>query len=181
MHSVLADRYSRAIFELALESKHQDRLFNELRSLDEILFNDSTIHDFLLSPLVKVEEKEAALEKALAQASILPETKAFVLLLAHKNRLGLFHEIVQTLQVQSDENHGLVRGNVRSAAVLGPEDRKRIEEIVSRYTNKQVLLTYKEDPQLIGGLIADVGSHTFDDSIASHLRRLKDEITRRTN
>jgi F-type H+-transporting ATPase subunit delta len=95
--------------------------------------------------------------------------------------LGLFHDIVTSYEVIADEAHGVTRGTVRSATVLGPEDRKRIEELVSKATKKQVILTYKEDPALVGGLVAEVGSFTFDDSITSHLKRINEQLTRSLN
>ncbi len=78
------------------------------------------------------------------------------------------------------KNTELSRGTVRSTTVLAPEERKRIEETVNRVTHKQPLLTYKEDPALLGGMVAEVGNYTFDDSLASHLRRMNEQLTRRT-
>ncbi len=93
--------------------------------------------------------------------------KNFTLLLARKQRLPIFNDVVTAYQQFSDESHGVTRGQVRSAAALGPDDRKRIEDIVSKATKKKVILTYKEDPSLLGGLVAEVGSYTFDDSLTS--------------
>jgi F-type H+-transporting ATPase subunit delta len=67
---------------------------------------------------------------------------------------------------------------VRSATVLAPEERQRVEEFVGRATQKHVILTYKEDPTLLGGLVANVGSLTFDDSLSSHLKRINEQINR---
>ena len=67
---------------------------------------------------------------------------------------------------------------MRSATVLAPEERKQIETLVSRATKKQVILSYKEDPSLVGGLVAEVGSFTFDDSLISHLKRINEQLTR---
>jgi F-type H+-transporting ATPase subunit delta len=103
--------------------------------------------------------------------------KNFVFLLARKQRLDVFGDIVAVYQILADQKHGVVRGTVRSTTVLAPEERKRIEETVNRVTRKQSLLTYKEDSQLLGGMVAEVGSYTFDDSLASHLRRMNEQLT----
>lgn len=106
--------------------------------------------------------------------------KNFVFLLARKQRLGIFNDVVTAYQALADEKHGVVRGTVRSTTVLAPDERKRIEQTVNRVTKKNSILTYKEDPLLLGGLVAEVGSYTFDDSLASHLRRMNEQLTRRT-
>src|SRR4029077_20300117 len=95
-----------------------------------------------------------------------------------KNRLGIFSEIVTAFEHITDEAHGVTRGTVRSATVLAPEERKRIETLVGRATKKQVILTYKEDPSLLGGLVAEVGSFTFDDSLHAHLKRINEQLNR---
>lgn len=175
----LANRYARAIFELATEAGHQDKVLDELRALQGLFAKDESISAFLHSPLTRPEDQVKVMTAALKSAGLSQETVAFILLLAEKGRFPLFEQIVDAVKTQSDLAHGVTRGQVKSAAVLSPEERKRIEEIVGRYTNKQVILTYKEDNSVIGGLIAEVGTYTFDDTLTSHLRRLKDEMTRR--
>lgn len=179
--SELALRYAKALYALAAENKQQDMVFTQLRALSEVTFGDEQIHRFLASPLIRPSDKEAVFEQALKVADVSDSVKKFLLVLAKKNRLAFFDQILTAYQTIADEDHGMVRGEVRSAAVLAPEERQRIEEIVSRVTNKQALLTYKEDPQILGGLIAEVGSYTFDDSIQSHLRRMKEQLNRRTH
>lgn len=177
--SELANRYARAVFELASQSGKQDRVLEELRALQTLFEKEKVIHEFLASPLNRPEEREKALATALKSSGVSEETLAFVLLLAQKGRIALFSQIVEAVKSQSDLAHGVTRGMVRSASVLTPDDRKRIEDIVSRFTKKQVILTYKEDSSVIGGLIAEVGTFSFDDTLTSHLRRLKDEMMRR--
>jgi len=176
----LANRYARAVLELITESGKQELVLNELRALQTLFEKDDSIREFLHSPLVKAGDREKALSAALKPVGLSPDTLAFVMLLSEKGRLPIFNKIVEAIKTQNDMAHGVTRGNVRSATVLTPDERKSIEQTVSKYTQKQVILNYKEDPGVIGGLIAEVGSFTFDDTLTSHLRRLKDEMTRRT-
>lgn len=178
-NSELANRYARAIFELSTEAGAQEKVLSELRVLQTLFSKDEAVAAFIHSPLTRPEEQVKVMTAALKPAGLSSETMAFVILLAEKGRIPLFEQIVDAVKTQSDLANGVTRGQVKSAAVLSPEERKRIEEIVGRYTNKQVILTYKEDNSVIGGLIAEVGTYTFDDTLTSHLRRLKDEMTRR--
>ena len=95
-----------------------------------------------------------------------------------KGRVELLPEIALAYEARSDEANGVTRGEVRSSTVLTSEERARIESKVSEVTKKKVILTYKEDPEVIGGLIAEVGGYRFDDTLRSHLKRLKDDINR---
>ncbi len=175
---ILASRYAKALYGLAKEKNEQDAVFAQMRIIEEAFSMEKQIEDFIHSPLYRPIDKVRAIEKLMGGLAVADSLKNFLTLLAKKNRLPLLAEIVTAYQAFADEAHGVTRGVVRSATVLGPEDRKRVEEIVSRATKKQVILTYTEDASLVGGLVAQVGSYTFDDSLFSHLNRINEQLTR---
>jgi F-type H+-transporting ATPase subunit delta len=179
--SEVAKRYAKALFDIANESKKHSEIFDQLRAFAEALSKDKTVLNFFISPLTQPEAKEKSLKAALQAQGISPEFSAFVLLLFRKNRLSQFPQIAEAFQGLSDEANKVTRGEVSSAYALSQEENKQLEEIVSKVTQKKVILTYKQDAHLIGGLRAQVGSYSFDDSIETHLNRLKDELKRRAN
>lgn len=174
----VAMRYARALYSYAQEKGEQDLVFDQMRVVDEAFRSDNDIAEHLASRMIPPSDKTNAIEKLVAAVALSPTLKNFLLLLAQKNRLPIFSEVVTAYQTISDEAHGVTRGTVRSATVLGPDERKRVAELVSKATKKQVILTYKEDPSLLGGLVAEVGSFTFDDSLISHLKRINEQLTR---
>ncbi len=178
--SQVAHRYARAIYELAVEAGTLDKVFNDLRDLEAVFAKDKEINDFLTNPLIDSVARAQALEKALAGKGLSKEAHHLVLLLAKRERIGAFTEIVAAYEEHADAANKVCRGTVRSAATLDPDERKRIETTVEKVLSKKVIMTYKVDPDVIGGLIAQVGSYTFDDTIASHLRRMNEELKRRT-
>lgn len=179
MRSMLvATRYARAVYNLAKETNEQDAVFEQMRVIDDAFSLEKDIIEFVHSPVVRPTDKVKVIEGLAAKVKLPDVLKNFLLVLARKNRLDLFPEIMTAYQAISDEAHGVTRGVVRSATVLPPDERKRIEQLVGKATKKQVILTYKEDPTLLGGLVAEVGSFTFDDSLSSHLIRIKEQLTR---
>jgi len=178
--SEVAGRYAKAVFELAVDNRTQDKVFSDLRELSRVFAEDKGIHEFLVSPLVTGEQRVAALQKALDNKGVSKEVVDLVYLLARKDRLGAFADIVNAFEAEADAANNVARGTVRSATTLGQDERKRIEDQVERVLKKKVILSYKVDPSVIGGLVAQVGSYTFDDSIASHLKRMNEELKRRT-
>ena len=179
--SQIGMRYADALYQLASEKSLNDETFAQLCSIAEALDLDPTIQNFLSSPLIRPLEKEKAFAGAFKSVHANELVKNFIFLLARKQRLGILNDVVTAFQNLADQKHGVVRGTVRSPTVLAPEERKRIEETVNRVTKKNAILTYKEDPQLLGGLVAEVGSYTFDDSLASHLRRMNEQITQKNH
>lgn len=175
----IANRYAKSVFELARETKNDEKVLDQLRALDTSLNKDPEIIEFLSSPLVKLEDREKALAQALKGTGALPEVEQLMLLLVNKGRVSVFSEVVEAFQKLIDDANGVVRGTVRSAATLSPAERQQIEATVEKVLKKKVIMTYKVDPSVIGGLVAQAGSYTFDDSLNSHLQRLNDELKRR--
>lgn len=178
--SEVAKRYARALFELAVDNRSQEKVFNDLRALADAFSKDKETHEFLVSPIVAGPQKEAVLKKVLEGKGVSNEVVETTLLLARNERLGVFSDLVHAFETEMDASNGVIRGTVRSAAALSPEERQRIEHTVEKYLNKKVIMTYKVDPTVIGGLVAQVGSYTFDDSISTHLTRMNEELKRRT-
>ncbi len=178
--SELSQRYAKAVYELAAENRTQDKVFADLRALAEAFSKDADIQAFMADPTVKAETHVALVEKSLAGKGVSKEANDLLVLLARNGRFSLFQEIVQAFEAQADAANGVARGTVRSATTLSQAERQRIEETVEKALNKKVIMTYKVDPTVIGGLVAQVGSFTFDDSISSHLRRMNEELKRRT-
>lgn len=175
----LANRYAKALYELSVENKSQDTVIAHLRVLSEVFTKDKSIHDFLVSPIVTANERETVLKAALQDKGITTEVVDAVMLLARNDRFALYPELVAAFESQADAANNVCRGTVRSATMLGPDERRRVEETVERVMKKKVIMTYKVDPSVIGGLVAQVGSYTFDDSIDSHLKRMNEELKRR--
>lgn len=176
--ALVASRYARALFNLAKENKEQDALFEQMRVIDDAFSLEKDITEFVHSPLIRPADKEKAIAGLIAKIKISDTLKNFLLVLAKKNRLDLFPEVLTAFQQINDESNGVTRGTVRSATPLAPEERKRLEQLVGKATKKQVILTYKEDPSLLGGMVAEVGSFTFDDSLSAHLTRINEQLNR---
>lgn len=174
--SELAKRYAKAIFEIAVENKTQEKVLAELRALATVFSKDPEISQFLMSPLVSTDDRKKMLKSALSNKGVSQEVHDLLLLLANNGRFELFHDVVLAFEGQIDSANNVVRGQVRSASTLGQAERQQIEQTVEKVLKKKVIMTYKVDPSVIGGLVAQVGSHTFDDSIASHLRRMGEEL-----
>ncbi len=177
-YSEVASRYAKALFMLSKEAGSQNEIYSQLQFLADAMEKDPEIMTFLTSPLVTNENKESVFKNGL-NGKFSGETKSFLLLLAKKGRVELIPEIVLAFQSLIDDANGITRGTVKSPVPLSQEEQKRIEDTVSRYTGKKVILSYEENKDIIGGLVAEVGSYTFDDSLTSHLTRLNEELNRR--
>lgn len=177
MINEVALKYGRALFAVTQEKGNSEQVLSELRVIVGVL-SQPDVADFLSSSLVPIEARQAILDKAL-KGKIAEQTHHLVLAALEKGRLDQMEGILRSFEEAMDNLHGALRGTVTSAAALGAEERKSIEEKISKTTGKKVILTFEIDPNLVGGMVAQVGGWTFDDSVKSHLTRLGEELNRR--
>lgn len=179
--SELAKRYAGALFEAVAEKAQYTAVLEQLRALEKAINSNEDVRAFMTSSLIKGEEKAKAIAETFKTVQALEPVKNLAVLLANNDRLDELSAIVQAYQAKTDEAHGVVRGTVRSAAALAPEQRQSVEAQVAHVTGKKVIMEYKQDESLIGGLVAEVGSLTFDDSLDTQLRLLNEELKRRAH
>jgi F-type H+-transporting ATPase subunit delta len=108
----------------------------------------------------------------LAQAGLPPLVGDFIRLLHLKGRLGLLGEISQAYQKLLDEKNGLARGVLTVAAPLDDRQLAAIKAALGTFVGREVELTVKEDPALIGGVVARIGDLTVDGSLRTRFDRL---------
>lgn len=171
-------RYARAFLALTKQKGVHARALVELRGLRDVIEHDKAISDYFQNPLISPDQKKNAITASLKDKGLLEETTSLLTLLADRNRLGEMHSIVDALQERIDDEEGLTRGVVRSARPLAPEALRELETKISTTLKKKIVLTFKEDSKLLGGVVAQVGGWTFDDSLETHLKKMNEDLNR---
>ncbi|WP_413289470.1 ATP synthase F1 subunit delta [Bdellovibrio sp. HCB337] len=179
--SEVSRRYAKALMALAKQKGQHARAHSELEAIAKVFKTDATVHDYFLNPLIGPDAKLAVVKNSFQGKGLSEEVYNTLLLLAEKNRMGKFEEIVAAFEEQMDVEQNVTRGSVKSAKALSEGDKKDLEGKITKILNKKIILTYKEDPTLLGGVVAQVGGWTFDDSIETHLIKLNEELNRRAN
>ncbi len=179
--SEVARRYAKALVAVAKQKGQADRVQKEVAAVASAFKADAQIQGYFENPLITPEQKKAVIQNTFGGKGLLEEVFNLLLLLAEKNRIGGFEEIAAAYQEQMDVEQGITRGSVKSAKALSDEAKKDLESRINKILNKKIILTYKEDPTLLGGVVAEVGGWTFDDSIETHLIKLNEELNRRAN
>jgi F-type H+-transporting ATPase subunit delta len=122
---------------------------------------------------VPVPRKRATVDQLLAQAGLLPVVGKLLLLLAERDRLVLLPDLIAAYQQRLLDYRNVVRVEVTTALPLADAHAHQIEQSLARATGKTVQLSTRVDPNIVGGLVARVGSTVFDGSVTSQLQRMK--------
>jgi len=174
---VSANRYAKALFDVALEEKA------DLAKVDQDLH--AVVGMMKASPDLArasgfsstTEAQRRSLMESVSKAMALsvPVTKTLVLL-ARTGKLELIPDLAAAYQERLLAHQNIVRADVTSAAPLSPEKTKALEESLSKVTGKKVELSVGVDPQLLGGVVARIGSTVYDGSVKTQLQRMRQEL-----
>ncbi len=169
----IARRYARALLDVARESGQVDGVLAEIERIETALEGTPELSQVLESPLFSRDQRRALLEKLAGPLALSETTLNLLRLLSDRDRTAHLPLILREYRRMADELAGRVRAVAITPLPLPKETTARLSEALSRVTGKTVVLEERTDPTLIGGLVAKVGDTTFDGSLRTQLRRLR--------
>jgi F-type H+-transporting ATPase subunit delta len=172
-----ANRYAKALFDVALQEKADlGQVDRDLQAVVAMIEASPDLAEASNRGTV-TEEKRKSLIEAVSRAMTLtvPVTKLLVLL-AQTRKLNLLPDLEQAYRERLLAHQNIVRAEVKSAAPLSPDKTKALEESLAKVTGKKVELSVSVDPELLGGVVATIGSTVYDGSVRTQLQRMRQEL-----
>jgi len=173
----VAKRYAKALLEAAAEAGALEQVAADLEALGPH-FAAKEVAGFFANPAVPRARKEAALTAAAERASASPLSVSLLRLLQARQRVGLLPDIARLFRDLVDERTGRVRAEVTVAVPLPVASVEALAARLSAATGRQVHLTPRVDPAVLGGLVARVGSTVYDASLRTQLRRMREALSK---
>jgi F-type H+-transporting ATPase subunit delta len=137
-----------------------------------VLDANPTVAEFLSSPAVGKKAKATALEAALpGHASEL--LRGLFAVLAKNGRLDLVPGIAAAYRQLLEDRAGRVVVKVTSAAELSDAQRRAITSHLAAVLKQQPVLDVRVDPELLGGMIVQVGDRVIDTTVRTRLHTLR--------
>jgi F-type H+-transporting ATPase subunit delta len=172
--SVVDRVYATALFEAA---RDQDRLApvrDELAQIVEAEAEVPELRELLRNPQLDPRARAGALEDLLSGGEEL--LRNFLRVLADKGRTGSLEEIAREFERLNAEHDGIVHAELTTAVELSDEEAQTLLQRIEQASGRKVEATRSVDPDLIGGIVLQVGSHRLDASVRGRLERLRREL-----
>ncbi|MFZ9262906.1 MAG: ATP synthase F1 subunit delta [Chitinophagaceae bacterium] len=172
----VAQRYAKAIFDLAVETSKLEEVKNDFELIQSVQNKD--LHLILMSPIVKGEKKIAIFE-AVFSKHIQPITSSFFKLIFSKGRSVAINDIINAFIEKYRIQKGIKLVELTTAVEVSKEIQGNISEVLkenSLLKGKSIELKTKVDSSIIGGLIVQVDDKLFDASIRHDLKVIKKQF-----
>jgi F-type H+-transporting ATPase subunit delta len=179
-----AQRIARVYAEALLNAAGPDQTDEVLEDLQSFIRDvfpaDPQLEDFLCGAAIGRDRKAAVLKSALeGRASEL--FLHFLLVLNDQERLDLLRPILTAAVELNDQRKGRKRVLVRSAIPLPDDQRERLKAEVRDSFHCEPVLQAQVDPDLLGGLVVQVGDWVFDGSVRTQLETIRNQLIERSS
>ena len=172
-----ANRYAKALFDVAIEEKADLAAID--RDLHAVVAMTKASPDLALglSRGSVTDASRKSLMEAISKAmSLATPVMKLLVLLAQSGKMNLLPDLAAAYRERLLAHQNIVHAQVTSAAPLTPDKIKALEESLSKVTGKKVDLAVSVDPDLLGGVVATIGSTVYDGSVRTQLQRLRQEL-----
>lgn len=175
MAKLVSKTYSHALFEIAIESNLLERVSDDFEFVVKSLEEYPSFYEIITSPKIQLEEKKQIMDDTFG-GKISSEVLNFIKILIDKKREGYIKEIFKEFKKISNDHNGLVVAKVESVVSLEEDEIKELEAKLNKLTGKTVTVKNVINPEIVGGLIVNVGDKIIDGSVRNKLENLKNDL-----
>jgi F-type H+-transporting ATPase subunit delta len=172
--SKISVRYSRALFQLALEKKILDQVNQDMILISEVC-KVPEAKEFLHSPIIIPSKKEAILHKMFG-ANVENITLSLLDLVVKNGRERFIPAIARVFIHETKKYKGVTETSLTTAVKVDDKVKKEITDLISGVFRTKVELEENIDSGIIGGFILRVDDNYIDASIKNKLRKIKKEL-----
>lgn len=171
----LARTYAKA-FLGATESQNQSQLVDELDSLvTDVLDKFPDFNFYVTSGALSHDERVALIDGVLGSRASEPVVNLLKVLSQHQ-RTPLLRQVVRTIRKMHSELNGRHEVRVYSPQPLAGDLQQGLRDALRSRLGVEADFHFHINPDLIGGLVVQVGDTVFDGSVRTTLERTRQQM-----
>jgi F-type H+-transporting ATPase subunit delta len=168
----VAERYASALYELAKDQGAAPQVEQDLLKFQALLDGSEDLRHLVSSPVFSADEQGKAVVAVAEKAGIGGLASNFLKVLAANRRLFAAADMVKAFRQIAAKARGEVSAEVSSAQPLSDAQMAALKDQLKASVGKDVTISAKVDPNLLGGLVVKVGSKMIDSSLRTKLDHL---------
>ncbi len=177
-HYLIAERYAKALADQIADAELQAAVC-ALEEAAEIYAGSDALRNVLSSPAIELEKRVEVLRQVMTAAEIVPTASRLVELLLVRGRIALLPNVNEIFGALADERLNRVRAKVTTAAKMTDDQKSRLARALGAWIGRDVHVREKLDPDILGGVVAQLAGVVIDGSVRTRVERLREELLAR--
>lgn len=178
-HSEIVQLYATALFDHAVKNDILDRLSKEIDTLLPILHNSPEMIESISAPIYLKHQQNSLIAKISKNLELPKELINLLYLLAQNQKLELVKDILEVFQELFIEQSGKKIVTVILSKQLEQEERIKLKDSLEQILSAKIILNYKIDPKILGGIIIRLDDKMMDASLATELNHLNKNVRKK--
>jgi F-type H+-transporting ATPase subunit delta len=172
--SKISVRYSRAIFQSAIDKKILEKVYRDMIFISEIC-KIPEAKEFLHSPIIVPSKKIEIFHNVLGD-NVEELTLSLIDLVVKNGRESQLPAIARVFIHETMKHEGITQSTLTTAVKVDPSLKQQITELISEVFKTKVEFIENVDTDIIGGFILRVDDNYIDASIRNKLRKIQKEL-----
>ena len=174
--SQTADRYAKALFELAQEQNNLVAVQETMTEIRTLIKDLKDFRQFLTNPILAYDDQIIVLRK-LFEGKVPELAYKFLCFITYKGRLAILKEITDCFDILCLTHAHQIRAQVTTALAIKEEDKLFINQFLKEKLHQEVISNWTLDPSLIGGFRIFAQGKIYDYSFKSQLNHFFQQTT----
>ena len=170
---IIATRYARALYSLALDEGVEDIVYSEMKCMLLQFITYPELRKLMTSPLLKTGKKRETLYFAAGGDDITSVTKKFIDFVIKREKQEFIQFMCVAYKNVYREKKNILSSKFISATEVDETFLNKLKVQIAEAYGANIELSLKIDKNLIGGFILDVSNNQIDASVAGELNRMK--------
>lgn len=165
--------YSSALYEAALETGQVEKVWSDVAKLQNLMKTDADFGKFLTNPLWSENDKADVVAKTAKVLGLSNETLNCLKIVSENQKMAELSLILDEFGKLYYLKNNVVEVVVETAKKLSSAQDKKLQKVLENLLQSKIVMNYKINSTLLGGLRVQCGSKLYDDSLASKLNYLE--------
>uniref|UniRef100_A0AC35UAC1 ATP synthase subunit O, mitochondrial n=1 Tax=Rhabditophanes sp. KR3021 TaxID=114890 RepID=A0AC35UAC1_9BILA len=166
-------RYASALYSAAHKKNTLATVESDLQKFKQLFAQDARFKQFVLDPTLKNAKKMNAVKEIGQKLGVTDECSNFFGVLAENGRLAKLEGVISSFETIMRAHKGELFVEVTSASDLSKAHQSSLNDALSKFNKagKHLTVKYIVKPELVGGLIVNIGDKYVDMSIATRVKK----------
>lgn len=175
--AAVASRYARALVDVVMQQKiDPTAAVQQVNSIVATIKESPDLRKVWEAPDIPADQKRNLLDAIGKQMGLLRTIRNFFAVLIDHQRIAMVEQIARQFEVDLDAELGFAEARVTSARPLSDGEKRDLESRVASITGKKVRARYAANPELLGGVMVQVGSTIYDGTVRGQLQKLRQQL-----
>ena len=172
----LAREYGEGLYALCAEENLTEDMLSEVQTIKTLFRQEPDFVRLLCNMSLPKQERVEILDRAL-RGQVHPYLLNFLKLLCERGALYEFEGCEAAFRACYNSDHAVVEATVTTRGPLDADQRRRLLEKLRGMTGKDVQLSEKTDPAVIGGVLLEMNGQRYDNTVRHRLEEIHRAMT----